>query len=182
MTPGDWYTTIPGGLPGAGTYGPANTANASIQTAFTSGLNPAMISLVGAIATANPVQTASTTQEFGNICIQINLENTNLALAGVDFANLVVNQTPWGLVYNLNSDGLDTTEGGSAFVLESLANSQTQGGQAIVGTMRESRNQARLNNAGLGTDITVSNEAVIPQADLPRGTYTAAEASAQKTI
>ncbi len=182
MSPGDWYTTIPMGLPGAGTYGPANTANGSIATAFTSGLNPAMISVVGTIVAANPAQVATTNSAFANICIQITTENTNLALANVDFGNLPANQPPWSLVYGLNSDALDTREGGSAFVLESLSNISTQGGQAILASMREARNQARLGTAGIGTDIIVSNQTVEPQANLSTGTYTVSQAAAQKII
>jgi hypothetical protein len=141
-----------------------------------------MISLVGTISVANPVQVSTTNSSFANICVQIITENNNLNLANVDFANLVANQTPWSLVYNLNSDGLDTREGGSAYVLQSLSNTATQGGQAIIGSMREARNQARLNTAGLGTDITISSETVEPQANLTTGTYTVSDAVAQKII
>jgi hypothetical protein len=179
---GNYTTVIPGGLPGAGSYGPANTADATIADAFNGGLNPAMISIVGTIVTANPAQVSATNSAFANICIQITTENINLDLANVDFGNLPANQTPWSLVYNLNSDGLDTREGGSAFVLQSLSNTATQGGQAIIGSMRESRNQSRLSTAGLGTDITISSETIEPQANLATGTYTAAQASAQKII
>jgi hypothetical protein len=182
MNPGNFYTTIPGGWVASGTYGPANSAGESIQDAFTSGLTPAMVSVVGVIVAANPVQVANTTSAFGNICVSLITENTNLNLADVQFANLLANQAPWSLVYGLASDGLDTTEGGSAYVLQSLANLTTQGGQAIIATMREARNQARLSTAGLETDITVSDTGPTPQADLGRGEYTAAEASDQKTV
>jgi hypothetical protein len=179
---GNFITTIPSGLPGAGSYGPANTANATIEDAFNSGLNPAMISLVGVIVATTPDQVANTTTAFNNICSQINTENLNLALAGVVFANLVADETPWSLVYNLNSDGLDTSEGGSAYVLESLANVSTQGGQAIVATMRQARNQQRLDSAGIGTEITVSSVGVEPQANLTTGTYSVSQAAALKII
>jgi hypothetical protein len=179
---GNFITTIPNGLPGAGTYGPSGSEEGSIADAFAGGLNPAMISVVGTITVANPAQVSATNSAFANICIQITTEDTNLALANVDFANLVAGETPWSLVYNLNSDGLDTREGGSAYVLESLSNTATQGGQAIIGSMREARNQSRLNTAGLGTDITVSSESVEPQADLSTGTYTVSEAVTQKIV
>lgn len=182
MNPGNFYTTIPGGWTASGTYGPANSASESIQVAFNSGLAPAMVSVVGTIVAANPVQTSAANGAFANICIQINTENTNLALANVDFANLPANQPPWSLVYSLNSDALDTREGGSAFVLESLSNTATQGGQAILASMREARNQARLGAAGIGTDIIVSNQTVEPQANLSTGTYTVSQAAAQKII
>lgn len=180
--PGNYYTTIPGGWVASGTYGPANSAGASIQDAFTSGLTPAMISVVGVIVATNPDQVANTTSAFGNICVSLITENTNLGLADVQFANLLANQTPWSLVYGLNNDGLDTTQGGSAYVLQSLADLSTQGGQAIVASMREARNQARLSTAGLGTDILVGDTGPTPQADLSRGEYTANEASSQKIV
>jgi hypothetical protein len=181
-TGNSFTVVIPAGLPGAGTYGPANTASEAQANAFSSGLNPAMISLVGVIASTNAAQTANTTAEFGNICVQIITQNTNLALADVQFANLLANQPPWTLVSGLAPDGLDTTKGGSAYVLQSLANLNTQGGQAIVATMREARNQARLGTAGIDTDITVSDTGPTPQAELSRGEYTASEASNQKTV
>lgn len=182
MTPGDWYTTIPGGLPGAGTYGPSGTGNASIQLAFDNGLSPAMISVVGTIVSANPTQVANTTADFNTICLQIQNEQINLNLAGVDFANLAANTTPWSLVYNLATDGLDVVEGGSSYVLQSVANLATQGGQAIVSTMRESRNQVRLNSAGVQTDIIVGDQYPEPEADLGVTQYTVTQAAAQKII
>lgn len=179
---GNFVTIIPGGLPGAGTYGPANTTNDAIQDAFDNGLNPAMISLVGVIATNNADQVSNTTGAFGNICVQIITENLNLARANINFANLLANQTPYSLVTSLPSYGLDTTEGGTAFVLQSLSNTATQGGQAIIATMRQARNQQRLESAGIGTDITVSSVGPEPQANLSTGIYTPSEASAQKII
>jgi len=179
---GGFVTTIPPGLPGAGTYGPANTANASIANAFSDGLNPAMVSTVNNIVSSNPSQVANTTAYFNVICNQLVTEQTNLALADIQFANLVPNNIPWGLVYNLASDGLDVVEGGSAYVLQSVANTQTQGGQAIISSMREARNQVRLNAAGLQTDIIISDEYPEPEADLGTSQLTVAQASAQKII
>jgi len=182
MMPGDWYTTIPVGLPGAGTYGPANTANASIANAFSGGLNPAMYSTVANIASANPTQVANTTAYFNTICTQLQTQNTNLALAGISFANLIAGQQPWGLVYSLGPNGLDVAEGGAAYVLQSVADTNTQGGQAMISTMREARNQARLNTAGMQTDIIISDQYPEPEADLGDTQYTVSQAAGQKII
>lgn len=179
--PPTYTTTIPSGWVAPGAY-TGETASDSISSAFSSGLNPAMISVVGVIATNNPSQVANTTADFGNICVQIINEDLNLNLANVDFGNLLVNQTAWSLVYGLPSDALDTVEGGSAYVLQSLANLNTQGGQAIIATMRESRNLVRLSTAGLGTEILLSDTGLEPQADLSRGIYTVADAINQKTV
>jgi hypothetical protein len=66
--------------------------------------------------------------------------------------------------------------------LQSVANLSTQGGQAMIGTMREARNLVRLSNAGLGTDIILNNTGPEPQAVLTRGEYSASEAASQKTV
>lgn len=177
------YTvTIPGGLPGAGTYGPANTASEAQANAFSGGLNPAMVSVVGTIVGAHPSDVANTTAYFNIISGQLQTQKTNLAKAGVSFANILPGQSPWSLVYNLASNGLDVVEGGSAYVLQSVANTNTQGGQAMVSTMREARNQARLNTAGMQTDIIISDQYPEPRADLGDTQYTTTQAVNQKII
>ena len=177
------YTVvIPPGLPGAGTYGPANTASEAESSAFSSGLNPAMVSTVGTIVAANPTDVANTTAYFNIVCNQLETQDINLALAGVEFANLIAGQQPWSLVYNLAVNGLDVVEGGSAYVLQSVANNSTQGGQAMVSTMREARNQQRLSTAGIQTDITISDQYPEPPADLGDTQYTATQAAGQKII
>ena len=178
---GTFTTTIPGGLPGAGSY-TANTANASIATAFTNGLNPSMVSTVDSIVSANPTQVAETTANFTVICNQLLTEKVNLALADVQFANLVPGIQPFGLVYSLANNGLDVVEGGTAFVLQSVANVATQGGQAIISTMREARNQELLNVAGRQTDILISDQYPEPVADLGTTQYTVTQAVSQKII
>ena len=177
----EWTTTIPGGLPGAGSYTGAS-ASASIQAAFTGGLTPAMISAVATIVSNNGANVAQTTTNFNNSATQIIRENTNLALAGVVLADLVVGQQPMSLVTNLATNGKDTTEGGAAYVMESLANVNSIGGQAIISTMREARNQDRLSTAGITTDIVISDELAEPQATLSTGQYTVAQATSQKII
>jgi hypothetical protein len=177
----EWTTTIPGGLPGAGSY-TGDSESASIQAAFTSGLTPAMTSAVATIVSTYSTDVAQTTTNFNNISEQIVNENTNLALAGVVLADLVAGQQPFSLVTGLPTDGRDTTEGGAAYVMQSLANVSAIGGQAIISTMREARNQDRLSAAGIATDIIVSDEVAEPQADLGIGQYTVAQATSQKII
>ena len=179
--PAIFVTTIPFGLPGTGTY-TANTSSASIANAFSSGLNPAMVSTVNSIVSANPDQVAETTANFTVISNQLLTEKVNLALADVQFANLVPGIQPFGLVYSLASNGLDVVEGGTAFVLQSVANTATQGGQAIISTMREARNQELLNAAGMQTDILISDQYPEPVADLGTTQYTVTEAVSQKII
>jgi hypothetical protein len=174
-------TTIPGGLPGAGTY-TGGSASASIAAAFADGLIPAMLSQVNTIIANYPSQVAQTNANWANISIQVDEVDQNLALAQVDFANLQPNLQPTGLVYGLPDYGLDTVEGGAAFFMESLAQTSTIGGQAIISTMREARNQVRLSGAGIETDIVVSDVVAEPQATLSSGQNTASEAASQKII
>lgn len=179
--PPTYTTTIPAGWTAPGAY--TGTSNVeSIQSAFTTGLNPAMISTVNSIIASNPTQTATLNTNWNGIAAQIVTEQNNLNTAGVVFANLIPNSQPWGLVYNLASDGLDVVEGGAAYVLQSVANTATQGGQAMISTMREARNQVRLNSAGMQTDITISDEYPEPEADLGTAQYTVSQAVNQKII
>ena len=179
--PDTFDTVIPSGLPGAGTYY-GNSAGNSIANAFSGGLNPAMVSTVGTIVSAYPTDVANTTANLNIICNQLQTQNTNLTLAGVSFANLIPGQQAWSLVYNLASTGLEVVEGGPAYVLQSIADTNTQGGQAIISTMRQARNQERLNAAGIQTDITISDQYPEPEADLGDTQYTVAQATSQKII
>jgi hypothetical protein len=72
--------------------------------------------------------------------------------------------------------------GGAAYFLESVANVSTLGGQAVVSSLREARNQVRLTQASLQTDIVVNDEIVEPQISYSSGQYTEAEAASQKII
>jgi hypothetical protein len=177
------YTvTIPSGLPGAGTYGTYDSAVAAQADAFNSGLIPYMISTVANINASYGSLVSATNTNWNNICAQIVLENTNLAQADVDFGNLVPGTRPTGIALGLTSYGLDVVEGGAAFVLESLSQTATQGGQAIISTMREARNQERLSDAGVQTTELVSDEIVEPLAPLSSSQYSVSEAASQKII
>jgi len=173
--------TIPGGLPGAGTYSDGNVAFTGPGTPGI-GLIPAAYSLIGNIVANNSSSVANANSAWGNVAAQLSLENTNLSRAGIDFTQLTEGQVPNSLVSNLPQYGLDTSVGGTAWLFESIANTSTQGGQAIISTMREARNQVRLQNAGVDTDIIVSDIVPQPQATLSSGQYTVAEATSQKII
>jgi len=177
--PGTYTVTIPGGLPGAGTYS-GFPESVPLTAAFVN-LNANMTANVNSIVSLNSTLVGYTNDNWDAISSLINTVNVNLALSNIDFANLVPNTRPISLATSLADYGLDTTEGGAAFVLESLA-TNTQGGQAIVSTMREARNQERLSSAGIETNIIVSDEVAEPQAQLSDGQYTASEATSQKIV
>lgn len=167
--------TIPPGLPGAGVY-------SSYDDAFNTGLIPAAYSLIANIVSSNSAAVSSLNSDWTNIASQLVTELTNLSKAGVVFSDLVPGIPPNGLVGSIAQYGLDTTLGGAAWFFESISNTSTQGGQAIISTMREARNQVRLQEAGVETDIIVSDTVAQPQATLSSGQYTASEAASQKII
>jgi hypothetical protein len=65
--------------------------------------------------------------------------------------------------------------------LEALADTSVQAGQAIIGAMREGRNDAALDSASIGHDNGVPDQptTVPPQATLLNSQYTVAEARAR---
>ena len=173
--------TIPGGLPGAGTYSTYNLAFTGPGSPGT-GLLPAAYTAINNIIANNSTSVATANVAWSNVAAQISGEYALLLQAGVEFANLIPGQQATGLVDGLASYGVDTEVGGAAWLLESVANTATLGGQAIISTMREARNQVRLQSAGVQTDIVVSDEVPQPQISIASGQYTAAEAADQKII
>lgn len=162
---------IPGGLPGAGTY-------IDITDAFVGGLIPASTSVYANVPASADLTRAEAA--WGNIAAQMAGQVTNCNNAGISFEEIAnVTGTAQGLVNLLPSYGLDTVESGTAWFLESTAVISTQGGQAIVGTMREARNEQRLASASLQTNITVSDLPPVPPTPAPlmSARYTAQESA-----
>lgn len=175
-------TLIPAGNPGAGSYFSDISANLSIQSAFDSGLIPAFNANVTAITNAYPEEVSLCNSNWNNAAAQLNMEIINLSEVPVVWANLTPNIKPMSLVTNLPYYAGDTDQGGAAYVFESLANTNCQSGQAVIATMRESRNQGWLNRAGIDTTEIVANTIVFPQADLSTGQYTVAQADSEKIV
>jgi len=172
---------IPGGLPAAGTYLTYNLAFTGPGSPGT-GLLPAAYTAIDNIIANNSTSVATANVAWSNVAAQISGEYALLLQAGVEFANLIPGQQATGLVDGLASYGVDTEVGGAAWLLESVANTATLGGQAIISTMREARNQVRLQSAGVQTDIVVSDEVPQPQISIASGQYTATEAADQKIV
>lgn len=163
---------IPPG-PGAGSYGNRDAAlNALISNAA---------SEVSGIQGAYPAQSGNLNTNFTDMAASLTLERTNLSLATIDIPNLpTTGRGPiMGFVQNLPSYGLDTQKNGPSQFLETVADLNTQGGQAIVACLREGRNAAFLNavNIGLDTSIPVAPTDIPPQANLIPSTYSEAEAA-----
>jgi hypothetical protein len=83
-------------------------------------------------------------------------------------------------VFSLPGYGQDTIAGGKAQYIEGISNLSTLGGQAVIGVMREGRNQVFLNSAGIqnSASIPLAPDEVPPQANLLSSVYTPDQAAA----
>ena len=163
---------IPPG-PGAGTYG-------NVDLALTALISDASNTVTG-IQSSYPTQSGNLNANFTNMGASLVSENTNLALASIDIANLVAQgRSPvMSFVQSLPDYGVDTEENGPSQFLEAVADLNTQGGQAIVACLREGRNVAALSavNVGVDTNIPSTPTTIPPQANLIPSTYSDAEAA-----
>jgi hypothetical protein len=136
---------------------------------------------IGNIATTSSAQVATLNSYFTAMAAQVTQEQTLQTAAGIDFGNLIAvnNPTVYSLVYNLPTYGQQTEQGGLAQFWEGVSNISTFTGQAVVATLREGVNLARLGNAGIQTNTLVPSEPNPPlaQANLIPSTYTAAQAA-----
>ena len=161
--------TIPPGLPGAGDYY-ALTGGSPISAADNAmtGLSgdspstgPGVISAIGpaisSLASIYPEQTARLNVLWTSLAEQISRENLLQPQAQLDFSSLTSNDTGsiYGFIFSLPSYGLDIQVGGMAQFIELISDITTQGGQAVIGCLREGRNQAVLNNAGINTNSNI---------------------------
>ena len=139
------YATIPGGYPGAGSYDNYDDGIAAIIASANS--------IISSISSANPVEYASLNSEYSSMSVQINKELDTLADAGVVFADTPSSkQSIMSMVSNLHTYAIQNEYQGPAELLEKMADTTTQAGQALVGALREGRNIAALNTVGVGMD------------------------------
>lgn len=178
---------IPGGLPCAGTYVGTDIAPSPPPDWDPTAISLAMACLTGAAATEinnleiqYPTQCAELNTLWTSMAVQVSQEDTLQALINLNYANLTANDrnSIYGFIYNLPSYGLQTEEGGVAWFLEAMADLTTQGGEAIIGCLREGRNQVALGNGGLytNTKIPADPNPPPPEAQLLPSTYSESEA------
>ena len=147
--------TIPGGLPGAGTY-------TSLDYAVGNVLIPAAGNIIANIIAYNTSSVTSLNSNFNTMAAQLNAEIINLNLAQVNFGELTANarSSIMSLGGSLHEIGQDVAPGGQAEFFTALADTSNQYGQAIIASFREGRNIAVLNNAGIGTDTQIPATAI----------------------
>jgi len=158
-------TTAINALQNAGSLAALNAAYTNMLVAAD---DPAMITLIGnantAIAAlrASPYVTTLNTA-WTYMANLMNLSAKYTSQAGVDYFLLQSGDTnnTKSFVQNLSYYGQLTAEGDAAEFLENLADTTILGGQAIVGAMREGRNQTRLNASGLYNNTQIPSDAVV---------------------
>jgi len=183
--------TIPGGLPCAGSY--YGNAVVDSMTGNITGYNPtaldgAMGCLVPSanvaimnLETNYPTQCAELNTLWNSMANQVVTENTLQNTVHLNYANLQAHSTTsiYSFIYSLPSYGTQNENGGLAQMLENMSQLNTQGGQAVVATLRQGRNVAALSATGIPNNLTIPvNPAVPPPlANLIPSTYTQAEAA-----
>lgn len=177
---------IPAG-PGAGTYngvlvdpGPPPEYNPTAISLAMTALTSAALTEIAALQSAYPNQTTELNTLWTQMAQQISGEKTLQPVAGLVFADLTPNQqtSVYGFVLTLTTYGNDTEEGGIVWFLEAMADLTTQGGEAIIACLREGRNQAALNNAGIFTNTRIPSapNPPPPEAELLPSTYSESQA------
>jgi hypothetical protein len=180
--------TIPGGLPGAGTYfgidiaippDPPEYDPTSAQVAMAT-LIPIAQTEITNLQNTYPVQTAELNTLWSNMAQQVVREQTLQPIVNLNYGDLVANDRTsiYSLIYSLPTYGTETEEGGTAWFLESMSDLTILGGQAIVATLREGRNQVALNSSGIFTNTQIPGDPIPPpaSAELLPSVYTENEA------
>ena len=128
--------------------------------AFRTGLIPNAQSFINSFVSANPTAANTLNSDWTSMAQKLISENNNLREASIEIDELIPNQKSAVLsfVQNLPNYGLDTTANGTSVFLEQVANPDTLGGQAIIATLRQGRNVAALDAAGIGNDINIPTD------------------------
>ena len=106
---------------------------------------------IASIGSVHPAEVATMNTAWVYMANLMNLSARYTTEAGIDYFNLQTGDknSVYGFVQNLPQYGLLTANGDAAEFLINLADTAILGGQAIVGAMREGRNQARLEANGI---------------------------------
>lgn len=178
--------TIPAG-PGAGTYngtlvdpGPPPEYNPTAISLAMTALKSAALTEIANLQALYPTQTTELNSLWTAMAAQVVNEDSLQALIKLNYADLTANDknSIYGFVYSLPTYGIQTEQGGVAWFLEAMADLTTQGGEAIIGCLREGRNQVALGNGGIYTNtrIPADPNPPPPEANLLPSTYTETQA------
>ena len=162
---------IPSG-PGAGAY--TNAEDAIVA------LIPLAQSAIATAASVMGTDTTTLNSAFASMAEHATSEVVNQGKAAIDFSELIAgDQTSvMALIVSFTGLGTDVAVGQAAQFFELIVDINSDTGQAIIGAMREGRNQVQLAAAGVkGYDIVPDQpETPPPVAPLLGSSYTVAEA------
>lgn len=169
--------SIPTG-PGQGNYANANLAIVSLCSSANS--------IISGLVSSSPNAIANINSNWLLICNTVKNQVTNLSKSQINYANLTGNQfqSVQAFADSLHDYGLQTEAGGPAEYINAIANTANQGGQAVVGAMREGRNLASLGNGGLVADAQIPATPATPPApgNLGPTNYTESQAAANIVV
>jgi len=177
--------TIPAG-PAAGTYfattdGLGNIITTAAYAAFDNGLIPNAQFFINSFVSADSNTANTLTSNWISMANKLISENNNLEAASIVIADLIPGQrdVALGFAQNLPSYGTDTKENGTAQYLDQVANRSTLGGQAIIGALRQGRNVAVLDTAGIANNLEIPStyQPLPPQANIAAAEYSESEAA-----
>jgi hypothetical protein len=162
------FATIPGGLPGAGSY-----------STYSDGLDVLIGLAAGHISTLSsnyPDLVTNSNAASLAMATQVELELSTLQKAGVVFEDTPSSESSLlSLASNLQSYALQDTFRGPGELLEKMADT-SQSGQAIVAAMREARNLRKLQSIGVGVDAFIKVPENTQKADIEIGQYSIEQA------
>jgi hypothetical protein len=180
---------IPAG-PAQGTYEavydpPGNVEGNLILTAayvaFGNALIPNAQSFIISVVSSNPSSVDSLNRDWDSMAEQLIKESNNLANASIVVEDLIPDQRTsiLGFIQNLPTYGLDTGVDGASEFLNQVADKNTIGGQSIIGSLRQGRNVAVLDIAGIGNDIYIPEtfKELPPQSNIAPVEFTPSEAA-----
>jgi len=156
---------IPAPWPGQGLWPTRNSAINNLEDA----LNTAALALMAAY----PTETADATTAFLGSTSSVVNEIKQLWAADIQFETTYVtgfetndptlngipkdDKTTLSFAENLHSYGKKTSKGDSVVILEAMA-TDTQGGNAIIASMREGRNLSKLAESGVSSDAKIDDQ------------------------
>ena len=154
--------------------GTLNALNTILSTTLQAQVNDAgvLTQIAAANAAINSISTA--TKDILNsywvpMATALNLSAKVTQDAGIDYFNLsdTENTSVYSFVQSLPNYAADTVPGGAWDYLNQIANTDTLGGQAIVGSLRQASNISRLDN----TQIRARPPIEIPVGAVPAGDF-----------
>jgi hypothetical protein len=136
----------------------AGAANATVVVANITRANGNITNIYNNANTQVVSNVTALNTAWSAIANVLSTEKTYQTDAGVDYTNLQAGErvSTMGLVQQLPVYGTQTSSCGPAYFLAQVANTSILGGQAIVGAMREGKNNQCLGEARLNVDTTPS--------------------------